>query len=223
MYSYHNFISANRTQTNRWGKSCPVETPDLPMPDVLNQCQFVMTQIDCNKNPFPVDMWGARVDPKKYGTTSLTDARAFWRAGQNYYFDGYSMVLSDKPSPLYVGEADDEVFVVAGIYKNCITISGKIAKFSNDFMADWVSLGEPTLCLLPNRKGLCWIGLSPQPISGGIKVDKQIGSTNLVIPITDFLINEGGEVSDTSSSPPIKLLPQNAQQIINRILAQEGK
>lgn len=218
-YNYQEFKRTNQPRHNRWGKSCPVETPDLPMPDVLNQCQFVMTQIDCNKNPFPVDMWGARMDPKEYGTTSLRDARSFWRDGQDYYFDGYSMALPDQPNPLLIGEAKDEMFVVAGVHENCVTISGKTVKFSNDFMADWVSLSEPTLCFLPNRTGLCWIGLSPQPISGGIKGGKQIDSSHLIVPITDFLITEDDLVSDTWNSPPIKPLPQNAQQIINRILA----
>lgn len=218
-YDYEEFRRANQMHRNRWGKSCPIETPDLPMPDALKWCRFVMTRVDGNQKTFPVDVRGNRVDPKTYGTASLQEARSLWRAGQNSCFDGYSMVLPGSPESVYVHEVDEEMFIVAGVYENCVTITEKNAKFSNGFMADWISLGEPAHCFLPSRTGLCWIGLSLQPIVGGIKGSKQIDSTNLIVPITDFFINEGDELGDNWKSPPIKVLPPNAQQIINKILA----
>lgn len=218
-YDYEEFRRANQTRRNRWGKSCSIATPDLPMPNALKWCRFAMTRVDGNQKTFPVDVWGNEVDPKIYGTVSFQEASSFWREGQNSCFDGYSMVLPDKPAPIYISEIGEEMFIAVGVYENCVTITGKNVKFSNEFLADWISLGEPTHCFLPSRTGICWIGLSPQPIMGGIKGDKQIDSANFIVPITDFFINDSDEVSDTWNSPPIKLLPPNAQQIVNKILA----
>ena len=213
------YWSANKLYPSRRGRGFDIETPDLEMPEAIKQCQYVMAQVDSNKKSFPVDIWGKPIDPAVYGAMSFGDARALWRDGRHSYYDGFSIALLDQPTPIYLDGIDKALYITAGVYENCVAITGKSAKFSNEFMADWISLGEPTHCFLPSRSGLCWIGLSPQPIVGGIKGDKQIDSANFIVPITDFFINGGNEVSDTWNSPPIKLLPPNAQQIINKILA----
>jgi hypothetical protein len=223
-YNFQEFFNTNKPYISRWGKNHQISTPDYSIPQPLEQCQFVMTRVDRNKKSFPVDMWGKPVDPKIYGTALFSEARPLWVDGSDAYFDGYSVALPDVPNPVYLNVIDKELYVVAGVYENCVTRVGNKLSFSNELTADWISLGKPTRCLLPSKTGVCWIGLSSEPIQGGIKRDKQIDSRDFIVPITNFIIDpEDDKECDDWDPQSIKLLPPNAQQIINKILAKGGE
>jgi hypothetical protein len=218
MYSWDQFWNTQRAYGSRWNsKNRSFGRPDYLIATPLEQCHFVMTQLDDNKKPFTVDMWGNLIGLNQYGTLNHHYATQFWLEGQGEYFDGYSIVLPCEPNPVFVDSL--EYYVTGGIYENCVSWRGKDFTFSSEFIADRMVLGNPLMWFTPDRRGMCWAGLSTTPIIGGASKSKKISSFDLIIPITTFFSGE--------NTPPefegdlLTPLPKNADQIIGKWFGKE--
>jgi hypothetical protein len=80
-------------------------------------------------------------------------------------------------------------------------------------------LGNPLMWFTPDRKGMCWAGLSTTPIIGGASKSKKISSFDLIIPITTFFSRE--DAPPDSERDFLMPLPKNADQIIGRWFGKE--
>lgn len=213
MYNWNQFWNTQRAYGSRWNASDrSFGRPDCLIAAPLEQCRFVMTQLDINKKPFPVDMWGHSMGPGQYGTLNHHYATQFWLEGQGEYFDGYSLILTDRLNPVFA--AGQEYYVVAGVYENCVSWQGRNGTLSTEFIADRMALGNPLMWFTPDRKGMCWAGLSTTPIIGGVSKSKKISSFDLIVPITTFFIREGA--SPDFENDFLEPLHKNADQIIGR-------
>ncbi|MCF8190580.1 MAG: hypothetical protein K9J14_04875 [Polynucleobacter sp.] len=212
MYNFKHYFETTKKYNYLWNqRDNSFAKPGYLIAKPLEQCSFVMTRLDRDKKPYPVDMWGSRVDPDIYGVTDFSNnARPLWVDGQSAFFDGYSIVLPNQPSPVYV--EGYKHFVVAGIYDNCVTWKGKDATFSTEFIADRMALERPLMWFTPDRKGICWAGLSDTPIVGGTSKSKKISSFGLTIPITTFFIRE--DAPPDSDEDFLTPLPKNANKTI---------
>lgn len=218
MHSKKDFLNSARQSGARSGWHSPMRS--FAVPDIfsiatpLAQCEFVMTQMAGDNKPFPVDMSGNPIDPKTYGTTDFYTAESLWRIGRGTYFDGYSLVLGENPEPVF--EGNDYYYLVAGIYPDGLITEGKNRRMSNDVMADWMALNNPLIWHTPDRKGVCWAGLSPTPIIGGKNSTKHISSFNLTLPITCFALRENVIEYSKEDKDYLTVLPPDAEIIINK-------
>ena len=71
----------------------------------------------------------------------------------------------------------------------------------------------------PDRKGMCWTGLSATPIIGGASKSKKISSFDLIIPITTFFSRE--DALPDFESDLLMPLPKNSDQIIGKWFGKE--
>ena len=221
MYNFQQYWNDQpKKYIDRWGKDEKnFSTPWLGIAAPLDQYQFVLTRLDKDKKPYSVDMRGNPTNLEEYGTTNFRSARQFWVDGQNTFFDGYSMVLPSIPIPLHIVNGN-QYYVVVGIYENCVTVKGDEVYFSDEFHADRIALDAPLMWFTPDRKGVCWAGLSLMPILGGSTKSKTISSTDLIVPITTFVTPEYHE--DEPEYDFLKPLPANANQIITKWFSGEG-
>lgn len=218
MYNWNQFWNTQRAYGSRWNsRDRSFGRPDYLIATPLEQCRFVMTQLDANKKPFPVDMWGNLIGLNQCGTLNHHYATQFWLEGQGEYFDGYSIVLPCEPNPVLVDGL--ECYVVGGIYESCVSWRGKDFALSSEFIADRMALGNPLMWFTPDRKGMCWAGLSTTPIIGGASKSKKISSFDLIIPITTFF--SGEDAPPDFESDFLMPLPKNADQIIGRWFGKE--
>lgn len=218
MYNWNQFWNTQRAYGSRWNSSDrSFGRPDYLIATPLEQCRFVMTQLDANKKPFPVDMWGNLIGLNQYGTLNHHYATQFWLEGQGEYFDGYSIVLPSASTPVLIDGL--EYYVVGGIYENCVSWRGKDFTFSSEFIAGRMALGNPLMWFTPDRKGMCWAGLSTTPIIGGASKSKKISSFDLMIPITTFFVRDGVAADLGNDVDHLTPLPKNADQIINKWFA----
>jgi hypothetical protein len=223
MYNFEVFWNSPRGYGSRWrNDNRKFSAPYYSIAKPLEQSEFVMTQLDENKQSFAVDMWGNPINPNEHGKCGFRTAQSLWLEGQGEYFDGYSIVLSGDPSPVYYN--NKEYFLVAGLYENCITLTGnkyslggKSCTLSAEFMADRAALNYPLMWHTPDQKGMCWVGLSETPILGGATKTKKVSSFNLMLPITVFaapdLPNEEDPFGENDYAMP---LPLSADKIINK-------
>ncbi len=109
---------------------------------------------------------------------------------------------------------------MAAIYENCVTWNGNDISFSNEFVADRIALNYPIMWLTPDRKGMCWAGLSRYPILGGKNASKVVSSYDLSIPITSGFFRENGNFDFSCNS--LELLPEIADHIISKWFRPEG-
>ena len=215
MYNWNKFWNTQRAYGSRWNsRDGSFGRPDYLIATPLEQCRFVMTQLDANKKSFPVDMWGNSIGLNQCGTLNHYYATQFWLEGQGEYFDGYSIVLPNEPNPVLV--IGHEYHVVGGVYENCVNWNGRDCTFSTEFIADRIALNYPLMWFTPNRKGMCWAGLSTTPIIGGSSTSKKISSFDLVIPITSFFARDEVEANSADAVDFLASLPKNADQIINK-------
>lgn len=208
MYKWSEFFKTERKPYTRWkSDDLSFSRPNYGIPRPLEQCQFVMNQMTKNNQVIPVGMWGEAIDLDKHNTLNFNLTRQFWIEGHGEYFDGYSLVLPETPSPLKFN--DQQLYLVVGIHENCVSQKDSFYHFSNDFLATWLSLGEPIIWFTPSRTGICWAGLHPMPITGGKTEFLHITSVDIALPITNFF-----EPDDET----LKILPNNADITIGRIL-----
>jgi hypothetical protein len=221
MYSFREYWNTPKERELRWNPSDnSFSRPEYSIAKPLEQCQFVMTRLDSNKKPFPVDIWGSSVDPKIYGTTDFfNNARPLWVDGQGSFYDGYSIELSTNPTPVLVGGI--KYYVVGGVYEDCVSWLGEDGTISSEFIADRIALNDPLMWFTPNRKGMCWAGLSATPIVGGTSNSKKISSFDLSIPITTFFLRDGVVAGSDEDVDYLSPLPKNADQIINNWFAKK--
>lgn len=221
MYSFNEYWNAEKKYEFRWNSSDrSFSRPEYQIAKPLEQCSFVMTRLNANKKPYPVDIWGSPVDPSMYGTADfLDDARPLWVDGQGSFFDGYSIALSNDPNPVYFD--GKEYFVVIGVYESCVTWKDGYGTFSSEFEADRMVLGDPLIWFTPDRKGMCWAGLSEVPIMGGSCHSKKISSFNISAPITSFFVREGVD-ENSAYEDFLTPLPRNAEKIINKWFSGKG-
>jgi hypothetical protein len=217
MYNLKEF-NQNRTKFNlrsNWiTKKKSFAVPYFSIANPLEQCRFVMTQLDSNNQPYPVNMWGNTIDPKIHGTTNFYNAESLWLIGQGIYFDGYSIVLGDLAEQVFVN--DDNYYIVGGIYPNGLNLERGNYKISPEVMADLISLDFPLYWHTPDWRGVCWVGLSPTPIIGGKNSTKHISSVNLTLPITAFALRDNVTPYSTEDKDYLTVLPSYADRVINK-------
>ena len=203
---YTKFIDTRTTPYSRWPRNeMSFYRPSTRVSEPLDQCQFVMMQLGKAGDIVTIDMWGNPIDPfHPINTLDFKTTRALWADDHGQTFDGYAIVLDEEPSPLLVN--GQEYWLVAGLHLDCVKVSGRNIKFSNDFESAKQSLGEPLHGVCPNQKDAYWFGLSHKPINGGRTESAIISSYNQIIPIA---IESGDEVMP---------LPIGAEKIIHNIL-----
>ena len=203
---YTKFLETRMAPYSRWApKDTSFYRPYVSVAKPLDQCLFVMTQLDKALNPFAVDVWGQPINPfDPYETFEFKYARDYWADDHGQTFDGYAVVLDEEPESVI--HNSQEYWIVAGIHLDCVTVTGRDIKFSTEFESAKFSLKEPLHGVCPNKRDAYWFGLSSEPISGGSNGSVTISSYNQIIPIA---LESGDEVFP---------LPVDAEKIINNIL-----
>lgn len=214
MYNFQQYWnSSEKKYVDRWGKDANnFSKPYYGIAKPLEQCRFVMTRLDHDKKPYPVDMRGNAIEIEKYGTTNFGTANQLWIDGHNAFFDGYSLVLPTKPKTVFVN--GQPWYVVIGIHEDCITWRDEEIIFSSEFTADRIALNYPLMWITPDRKGICWAGLSATPILGGSTKSKKISSADIIVPITTFLTTANALTEPRGDL--LAPLPENANKIIGK-------
>lgn len=203
---YTQFIETRTAPHSRWSpQDKSFFRPHVCISEPLEQCHFVMTQLDNEKNIIPVDMWGNQVDPfNLLDRMVFRTTRALWADDYGQTFDGYAVVLDEKPLPVTV--KGKEYWLVAGLHRNCVIVTGQNIDFSKEFLSAIYSLNEPLYGVCPNKRDAYWLGLSSEPIVGGNNGSAIISSYNQMIPIA------------LESGDKVLHLPIDAEKIIHNIL-----
>jgi hypothetical protein len=164
-----------------------------------------MTQLDNSMNPIAVDMWGQPInqfDP--FESFGFKCARDYWADDHGQTFDGYAIVMDSEPESVIAN--GQEYWLVAGLQRNCVIVTGQNIRFSEDFLSAIYSLSEPLYGVCPNKRDAYWFGLSSEPIVGGNNGSAIISSYNQMIPIA------------LESGDKVLPLPIDAEKIIQNIL-----
>jgi hypothetical protein len=196
MITWEEFKSRNKNYGSRKFDSDDVYFRTWPFIDhPIDQGQFIMNQRqgwNSWKQPQAVDLSGSPVDPMNESET-----RSHHRVQNTLIiddwatFDGFSLVLPNEPSPIYIQEKP--FYLVVGIHNECRKKSFSTpeqcfySEASVEWIADHISLGKPSYGLNPNNKGYYWIAYHDKPIEPRFKDKSVVFSYGGLVALTNFL------------------------------------